>query len=132
VQHLVLRETEKGIHVGTLITKFHERIEEFEMKLSKMNVQDIIALNREVICWFNDNSESLKSGLSKETAAQYTYNLQRYLETIPAEAMAEFYHIFAEDNKTKAWPRIVLSLNREIAAKMVDAIRGDNNKPKQN
>jgi hypothetical protein len=44
-----LREAEKGIHAGTLVTKFHERVEELEMKLSQMKVQDLTALSREIV-----------------------------------------------------------------------------------
>lgn len=125
-----LREAEKGIHAGTLITKYNERKEEFEMRLSRMNVQDIIALNREVICWFNDNEEVFKS-LDKTTQAQYTYNLQNYLEATPLETMAEFFNLLSEENKMKTWPAILLRINRALGQKMVDAVRGDSNKPKQ-
>jgi hypothetical protein len=124
-----LREAEKGVHAGTIITKFHEQVEKIEMKLQSMNVQDIIALNREITSWLTENTENLKSGVSKETAAQYTYNIQRYLEAIPTEAMAEFMNLLAEDNKTKQWPKIVMVLNKKFADKMLEIMKGELNKP---
>ena len=125
-----LRENNKGIHAGTLITKFHERREEFENKIVNMNVQDLVALNREIVVWFNDNTEMLKAG-NRGTVTQYSANLQFYLEACPLEAMGQFFNLLTEDNKTKAWPKIVLSLNRALGQKMVNSIRGNSNKPTQ-
>ena len=125
-----LRESEKGIHAGALITKFHERVEEFETKLSQMKVQDIVALNREIIVWFNDNADTFKT-LDKGTQAQYTYNLQRYLEVIPLEAMGEFFNLMSEENRVKQWTKTVFAVNRVIGEKMVQHIRGNSLKPHQ-
>ncbi|MBL8026112.1 MAG: AAA family ATPase [Fibrobacteres bacterium] len=119
-----MRENDKGIHVGTLITKFKERREEFELKLSKMNIQDVISLNREIIFWFNDNAEII-TGKNTSVASQYVNNLDMYLNAISVEAMAEFFQLLKAENATKAWPKSVFQLNRDIGMKMVDVIRGE-------
>lgn len=119
-----MREADKGIHVGTLITKFKERREEFELKLSLMNIQDIISLNREIIFWFNDNAELITSK-NTAVASQIVNNLDMYLNAISVEAMAEFFQMLKSENVSKAWPKSVFQLNRDIGAKMVDVIRGE-------
>jgi len=125
-----IRENNKGVPAGSIITKWHERKDEFEDKIANMNVQDLCALNREVVLWFNDNTELLKTA-NKGVVAQYTYNLQAYLEASPLEAMGLFFNLLTEEHKTKAWPKIVLSNNRELGQKMVDSIRGNKDKPTQ-
>lgn len=125
-----LREAEKGIHAGTLVTKFHERVEELEMKLSQMKVQDLTALSREIVCWLDENTEILKTA-SKGVVAQYSYNVQRYLEVVPLEVMGHFFNLLTEDNRTKAWPKIILGVNRKLGEKMIEHIRGNQNKPTQ-
>lgn len=118
-----IREFEKGIQAGVLITRFHERVEEFEMKLSKMNVQDIIALNREIIMWFAENESNMKL-MEKGKSAQLTYNLQRFLDVIPVEAMAEFFGLLINENRTKTWVRYLMTINPEIGRKMMNVMAG--------
>jgi len=125
-----LRETEKGIHAGILITQFHVHVEEFEEKLSRMNVQDLIALNKEIISWFKENIDLLKTG-SKKEAAQLTYNLQRYLEFVPfLEVMAEFFSLMTEENRTQSWPKLIFSLNPSLGQKMISCIKGEKDNEK--
>lgn len=119
-----LRENDKGIHVGTLITKFKERREEFELKLSTMNMQDVVSLNREIVLWFNDNAETI-TGKNTAVASSYVNNLEMYIDAIPVEAMAEFFNQLKTENATKAWPKTLFTLNKNIGMKMVDTIRGE-------
>lgn len=123
-----LREMEKGLRAGLLITQFKERREEFEMKLKRMSVPDIIAMNRELILWFNDNSAIIKDGMSNSTTAKYVNNLQMYLSSIPSEAMAEFFNLLSAENVTKQYPKLLFMADRTFANSMADAIRGTKSK----
>jgi len=120
-----LKEVGTGIHAGKLLTEYDDKI---EATLLTMNVQDFIHLNRQIIMWFSENEKILAKN-SKGNNAKITYNLQKYLETIPAETMAQFYGLLAEENRdNKTWPKLLMSINPSLGLKMIDMMNGEENK----
>lgn len=123
-----LREKKNGVHVGTMITNFNDKI---KSSLLAMSVQDFVNLNREIIHWFNNN-EKLFTENNKSIIADYSYNLQKYLEIIHVEAMAEFYGLLSDENiKGKSWVKLLLIHNHQLASKMMDILSGDSGESKE-
>lgn len=118
-----LKEANTGIHAGSLITKYNAKMEAI---LLTMNTQDFVALNREICFWFENNHQDIFTKSNKTNASTYTYNLEKYLNIIPAEVMAEFISLMSDANREgKNWPKKVIDLNHEIGNKMIDMLAGE-------
>lgn len=118
-----LKEVNTGIHAGSLITRYTKKMEQ---TLKTMNTQDFVALNREIVYWFENNYKDVFTKSNENNARDYTYNLEKYLKVIPAEVMAEFIQLMSDANNNGAeWPEKVMDLNNDIGNRMIDILAGD-------
>jgi len=116
-----IRENGHGLSAEKVITKFSDAVKN---KLKTMNVQDIIHTNRQISIWLEQNVDTLKK--DRELGKKYAKNIQSYLNTINAEAMAEFFDILSTaNNSNKKWPQVLLDLNPDISNKFFQILSGN-------
>jgi hypothetical protein len=116
-----MKEVDNGLSAGAIITGWSKKIEK---ALSKMNVQEHIHMNAQIAIWFEENKTTLTA--SDRIGVKYANNLEQYLNYIPAECMAQFFDICAQNTtEGKLWPEKLMRLNKSIADKFVDVLNGD-------
>ena len=115
-----VKEVGTGITAGKILTDFDASV---EATLMTMNTQDFLHINKQLAMYLEDNIKTIKE---TDVGIKIVNNLGRYLKSIPAETMAEFFNILSNDNtKGKQWPEVVMSTNPEIAKKLIDIIQGE-------
>lgn len=118
-----IREFNKDIYVGKIITKWDNEVKD---KIEKLTVEECIHLNREIGNWFNENEELVMDESNKTTASKYTYNLENYLNIIPKECMLEFFKSMQKyNNEEKKWPKQIMKLNNGLGSTLQKSIRGE-------
>jgi len=118
-----LKEVGTGLTAGVVIQTWNADIEK---QIKTYGMQDILHLNKEIGKYFEqkDNLSLLKE--TKDVGIKMVNNLENYLNTIPAEAMAEFFNILTENNNTKEWPKIIMSMNPRLANRFIEIVHGEN------
>lgn len=113
----------KGLHAGKILTAEKQQWPAVEAELITLPMQNIVSLNREVAQWFKEHTKEIIAG--KKVAATSTSNVQKYLEAIPAEGMAEFFDHVSEANQVKEqWPSAVMEANPNMANKFFEIMTG--------
>lgn len=117
-----LKEVGTGFTAGVILTGWNKDI---ERQLKAYNIQDILHLNKEIAKYFDQKDTMSLLTETKDTSNKMVTNLERYLNTIPAEAMAEFFNLLALDNNNKKWPKVVMSLNPNLANRFIEIVHGE-------
>lgn len=112
-----LREQAKNLNAGMIITQWDDKMKE---KLKDLPLQEYIHINKQITMWFKEQYDVMKAGSSKD-AAQYTYNVEKYLGCTPLEAQGEFFSLFSEAReKDEKWPLYITELNPNIADAFIE------------
>lgn len=115
-----IREVGSGLSAANILTAWDDKIEE---RTRMLQIQEALHMNTQLIFWLEENIDTLQK--SKETAVKVCKNLEQYLGVINVECQAGFFGQVAEANsKAKAWPRVVISANKNIGVKFMDTLRG--------
>lgn len=115
-----IREVGSGLSAANILSAWDDKIEE---KVRIMQIQEALHMNTQLIYWLEENIETLQK--NKETATKICKNLEHYVTTINVECQAGFFGQIAEaTSKGKAWPRVVISANKNIGNKFMDTLRG--------
>ena len=115
-----LKEMGTGIHAGKVLTAWSDEIRD---EIKRYNIQEIVHMNKQIAMWFEKEEESLIAG--NTTAQNCAKNVQQYLNTIPAETMADFFdHVSMANNEGKMWPGTLMNLNKNLADRFIDVING--------
>ena len=119
-----LKEVGTGLGAGEIIVNWSKEIEN---TLKTYNIQDILHLNKEISKYF-EKSDTIKLIKGKaDVGSKMVNNLEKYLNTIPAEAMAEFFDILSiAHGADKEWPKTVMSMNPNLANRFINIVHGDN------
>jgi len=122
-----VKEEGKGLDAAKVILKYSKTIEN---TLKSLDIQTVTQLNREIAIWFKEQEKDIK--LSKQLGANTTKNLQKYLNTIQPEAMAEFFDLLSRSNTDgETWPQTLLNLNPNLAEKFFKIVHGEKIEDKQ-
>jgi F0F1-type ATP synthase delta subunit len=116
-----IAEEGKGLHAGKVVTSWDKGV---EAKVSSMSIQEMVGMNKEICLYLDEHYTDMKS--SVKVANAWSTNIQKYLETINPEAMAEFFdNVGTANNKNKVWPNVLLEANPGLASKFLKIMQGE-------
>ena len=115
------KSAKNDLYAGTIIVDWDDKIEE---KIKNMSTMEIVAMNKQIHLWFRENfdEQELHKGLPKSTLRSYINNLEKYLNSIPMDCMAEFINIMADNQSKEVWPMVIVDTNGSIADRMIDVM----------
>lgn len=123
-----LREVGTGVHAGKVVTSWNEEVEKI---VKGYNIQEVVHMNRQISLWFDKEESMILAGA--KAATECATNLQKYLNVIPAEAMADFFdHVSIANNNGKLWPGSLMNLNKNLADRFIDVINGEDDTESEN
>ena len=122
-----LREQGQGLSAAKVLTNWDRTVEE---RVRKMDVQDQISVNRNLISFLKENEKNLNA--SDNLASKWAFNLQQFLDVVPAEVMAEFFSsMMMAHNKNEKWPGKLMNLNNKISTRFIETLQGKDDKKKK-
>jgi hypothetical protein len=115
-----LKEVGSGINAMRIL---HSWDTDVQHEISKYNIQEVVHMNKQLSMCLDREVNTITDG----SALGHTYgkNVQNYLDTIPPEAMADFFdHVSTSNNDGKVWPGALMNINDKLADRFVDIING--------
>jgi len=116
-----LKDFNCGLDAVTVLTKWSSKIEKM---VGEYNIQDLVAFNKELIYWFDENAADWKQ--STQLGIIITTNLKNYFECVSEEVEA---HLIKEmGSKTREgikWPEALMMIDSSIADRMLNIKTGD-------
>jgi len=109
-----IREQQKGIHPGKIVTAWDAEVEK---KVKSLNNMDILMLNMELATHLGEEEDNyfgkMESKEGKKQSEKYAYNVYQYLKCLPNELRCDFYDYISDGNNVhkKQWPDKLLSSN---------------------
>jgi len=114
-----IKDSRKKIGAGTIITRWDEDV---EARVKELPAQDVTHINNQIRIWFDENTKMMQA-MNRGDAAKYTYNLEKYLNVIPGDCMAEFFDLLSQSRKSgKEWPMMIVDLNQRLGDRFVEII----------
>lgn len=122
-----LREVGQGLSAAKVLTDWNKQVED---RVRKMDVQDQISVNRNLVSFLKENEKNLNA--ADNIAAKWAFNLQQFLDVVPAEVMAEFFSSMMQaHNKNEKWPGKLMNLNNKISTRFIETLQGKDDKKKK-
>ena len=106
-----IREQQKGIHPGKIVTAWDDEVEK---KVKSLNNMDLLMLNMELAVHLEEEEDNyfgnMESKEGKKQRDKYAYNIWQYLQSVPREIMANFYDYISDGYTVhkKTWPEKLL------------------------
>lgn len=118
-----LKEYGSGLSSGVILTKWDEKVAK---KISEMEVQQQIHMVVQVCIYLDTNLEQEEFRNNKVLVQKVINNLEKFITTIHAEAMARFFGQFKEDFqvKKKNWPKFIAVKCKSLGEKFTEVMSG--------
>lgn len=122
-----VRTKGRGLHIGVMMTDWKA---EYATKLKAMSVQEQLQMNNQLEFFIIENEKTMMA--SPKLLGDYSHNIQKYLECINEEIMAQFINTMKNAHEAgKTWPSIILSSNEKIVNKYLSVLNGEEDDKKQ-
>jgi len=122
-----VRTKGRGLHIGVMMTDWKA---EYATKLKAMSVQEQLQMNNQLEFFIVENEKVMTA--SPKLLGDYSHNIQKYLECINEEIMAQFINTMKNAHEAgKSWPGVILSSNEKIVNKYLAVLNGSEEEEKQ-
>lgn len=122
-----VRTKGRGLHIGVMMTDWKA---EYATKLKAMSVQEQLQMNNQLEFFIVENEKVMTT--SPKLLGDYSHNIQKYLECINEEIMAQFINTMKNAHEAgKSWPGVILSSNEKIVNKYLAVLNGEEDDKKQ-
>ena len=128
-----IKEQKKGIHPGTILTNWNEKLEE---KIKEHSNQDLLMLNAEIALHIEEECDQyFGAHVDSREQEKYGYNVWCYLKSVPREILADFmdYVGDATVEHQKEWPDKLLSASPDgLVSGFIEILHGKSEEDKKN